>query len=563
VARLVADTGIDEGTVYPLSRTATTVGRSPDNQIQVIDKRTSRRHAEFVFQGGHYVVRDLESRNGTLVNDIPLKDAQPLQHGDRVLIGETTLVFERDADDEISTATGTTSVRLVPNLAWGQEADAMEAGVAELGPPQSAEGLEGEEETDSGATKRLRIVYELADALRSHLETEPLLETIMASVFNLLRPDRAFIMLSDPQSGELYPGATRLAEGQPDEIAVSRTIVDRCLAERVSLLVSDALSDVRFKRSESVVIQNIRSAICAPMICRDSILGVIYLDTKARASAYERAELQLATGIANQAAISLSNNRLHEQIIAHKTFEREMEIARDIQTRLLPRSMPKVENFEFSAMSMPAKQVGGDYYDLLELPDGRTGIALADVSGKGVPAAILTASVRSALKAEIRREGATVCEVLENLSELVFNDTSSSMYVTMVYCILNADHATLEYSNAGHPYPLLFSHDGELSELEAGGCFLGISEVASFTRGHATIPPGATLILYSDGVTDSLSPEEEIYGVQRLIDVIRKNLSVSPNKLREVIYQDTLDFRQGAEQFDDFTLIVVRNTQEP
>lgn len=559
MARLVVESGPDEGMVYHLSPGAMTVGRSPSNAIQIIDKRTSRQHAEFRYDKDQVTVRDLGSKNGTNVNDKPVEGEQVLHNGDRILIGETILVFERDPDESEAGGGTSSSVRLVADMAWGHEKGAMEAGVGEPS-PLAPEGQAEEAVKDS--TQRLRMLCQISDALRSIYDLEPLLETVMDSLFALLQPDRAFIMLVDERTNRLTPHAVRFRDqDEAQEIAISRTIVDRCLQDRLSLLVADALSDVRFKASQSIVIQKIRSAICAPMICRDMVMGVIYFDTKSRPAAYDREELELATGIANQTAIGLANIRLQGRIIEQRTLEREMEIAKEIQTRLLPRVMPKVPNFEFSALSAPAKKVGGDYYDLLTLPDDRIGLAIADVSGKGVPAAILIASVRSALQAEGLRGSASAAEILEHLNDLAYRDTANNMFVTMVYGVLNARTRIFEYANAGHPYPLLFAADGGLTELETGGCFLGISPVVQYVKGLAVLQPGSTLVLHSDGVTDTLSPSGELYGRKRLIETVRQNLSKSAWELRDLIYEDTQEFQGSAEQFDDFTLLVVRNTE--
>jgi sigma-B regulation protein RsbU (phosphoserine phosphatase) len=567
VARLAVDSGIDKGMVYPLEPGAITLGRSTNNAIQIIDKRASRHHVEVRLEDGQVFLRDLESKNGTFINGDRLEGEIELNNGDRFRIGDTTVVFERDADDE-RPKKKTTTVRLVGGGEWGRERSVMDAGVTQARAKETIEAFGGAEEIGAAVknpTERLRFLYQLSEVIRSTHELDALVDTVMQALAALLQPDRAFLMFADERSGEMKPFAVKIQEGssEDDEIAISRTIVERCIKDRVSLLIDDALSDQRFKASESIVIQKIGSAICAPMIYQDEVLGVIYLDTKRSAAAYGQEELELATGIANQTVTGVVNIRLENRMIEQRAMELEMEIARDIQMRLLPARMPEVPNYEFSAMSIAAKKVGGDYFDFLELNEDNLGIALADVSGKGVPAAILIASVRSALQAEGLRQGATVTEILEHLNHQVFRDTASNMFVTMVYGVLHPKTSVFEYVNAGHPYPLLFGPSGSLTELETGGCFLGVSETIDYVKGHAVIRPGSTLVVYSDGVTDTMSESEELYGRRRLIELIRDNLRLSAEDLRELIYQSTLEFRGDAEQFDDFTLMVIRNTQSP
>jgi len=554
--------------VYPLEPGAITLGRSTSSDIQIIDKRASRQHVEVRLEDGQVILRDLESKNGTFVNGDRLEGEIELNNGDRFRIGDTTVVFERDADDD-RPRKKTTTVRLVGDVEWGQEKSVMDAGVAHTPAKGTiAAAFSDVKEIEAAVkdpTERLRFLYELSEVIRTTHDLAGLVDTVMEALSALLQPDRAFLMFADESSEEMKPYAVKIGEGvsEEEEIAISRTIVDRCIKDRVSLLIDDALSDQRFKASESIVIQKIGSAICAPMIYQDEVLGVIYLDTKSSSAKYGQEELELATGIANQTVTGVANIRLENRMIEQRAMELEMEIARDIQTRLLPARMPDVPNYDFSAMSIAAKKVGGDYFDFLELSEDHIGIALGDVSGKGVPAAILIASVRSALQAEGLRQGATVTEIVEHLNHQVFRDTASNMFVTMVYGVLHPKTSVFEYVNAGHPYPLLFGSNGSLTELETGGCFLGVSETIDYVKGHAVVRPGSTLVVYSDGVTDTMSPSEELYGRRRLIELVRDNLEKPAEELRELIYQSTLEFRGDAEQFDDFTLMIIRNTQSP
>jgi len=552
VARLVVENGDDTGTSYLLAAPRISIGRSPDNEIQLMGKRTSRVHAEILCSNHHYVLKDLGSKNGTFLNDQLLESQQALRNGDRILIGDSVLRFEEDSI-EAQDNSGF-RVRLVPDGNWGHEEESIEAGQAAVSATPSTPHF-GDE---SGTAKRLQVLLQLADAIRSCHEITPLMERVADLVFTLLQPDRAFIMVLDETTHLLVPCVSRFQSGlQQEEVSISRTIVDRTIQEKMSLVVSDALADERFDPSDSIVIQKIRSAIVAPLVFQDTVYGVLYFDTRHRTSAYDRRELELATGIANQTAMALSNISMQKRMIDQRTLEREMQIAREIQTRLLPRSMPQIENYDCSAMSVPAKHVGGDYFDFIPLPEGKLGIAIADVSGKGVPAAILTASVRSALQVEVRG-GHDLVEVMNHLNEMVYRDTESNMFVTMVYAMLDPKTGELEYANAGHPYPLLFSSDGNLTELVQGGCFLGIGERMPYLSARAILPPGSILLLYSDGVTDTQANDGNIYGRKRLIATVRNQVGSSSEQIRAAIVKDTADFQGSAEQFDDFTLVVIR-----
>jgi sigma-B regulation protein RsbU (phosphoserine phosphatase) len=209
-------------------------------------------------------------------------------------------------------------------------------------------------------------------------------------------------------------------------------------------------------------------------------------------------------------------------------------------------------------MSLPAKQVGGDYYDFVKMPDGRTAFAIADVSGKGVPAAILTATTRSYLQSETQHKDLSLAQTVARMNRMVHRDVTNDMYVTMFLALLDPYDGILEYVNAGHAHPFIMSANGSIEFLKVGGIFLGIDDEAPFQSDRATLPPGGVLIFYTDGVTDILSPEGEMFGYDRFYDIVRDKRHQSAEEIRNAIYQACLKHRGTADQFDDFTLIVLK-----
>ncbi len=209
-------------------------------------------------------------------------------------------------------------------------------------------------------------------------------------------------------------------------------------------------------------------------------------------------------------------------------------------------------------MSLPAKKVGGDYYDFFLLPDGRYGIVIADVSGKGVPAAILLATTRASLLIEARQKNAGVSGVLTRMNEVACRDATNNMYVTMVYGILDPNKRSLEYSNAGHVYPLVFDASGKIRSLKTGACFLGIMENVEFESKVVPLSAGQTFIFYSDGVTDTMNTSGEFFGQERMKKVVFANMHKSAQDIRDAIYDACLEFRGAEDQFDDFTVLIMK-----
>jgi sigma-B regulation protein RsbU (phosphoserine phosphatase) len=343
------------------------------------------------------------------------------------------------------------------------------------------------------------------------------------------------------------------------EITISSTIVHQCLSARLSILVSDAASDRRFAASESVILSKILSAICSPLIYKDEIFGVIYVDTRKGIVSYGQEELELLNGIANQSAMAIANAKLHARLVEQHKIAKEMEIARTIQMNFLPKVYPKMENIEISAMSLPAQKVGGDYYDFIPLGDGEQyGIVVADVSGKGVPAAIMLGTIRASLLIIAQQKDADVVSVISRLNKMTCRDASNNMFITMVYGIIDPVKRVFEYTNAGHVYPLVFDSSNKVHQLRKGGYFLGIMENAEYESQSISLRPGQTIVLYSDGVTDTMNKSGELFGIDRLKKVVRSHLHCTAQEIRDSIHEACQVFRKEEEQFDDFTAMIIK-----
>jgi serine phosphatase RsbU (regulator of sigma subunit) len=557
MARLVVDSGPDEGMVFPLNETVTTLGRSSSNLILVSDKRASRFHAEVLCRDAAFRVHDIGSKNGTSLNGVRLTEECTLHHGDQIRIGQTLFVFE-DEEEQAAAAgerrrSKTSSVRLA------DETPARACRSVPAGHSRVLEAAVRREKPPEGMVThhRLDVLLRLLAKMRSVLELDPLLNEILSLVFEVFQPQRGLILLYDPKRGTLEPRVVKTAEDL-GQIAISRTIVHQAIRERMALLITDAASDLRFQGAESIVAQQIRSAICAPLIAQEKVLGVLYIDSRSQRVDYGQAELELLAGITDQAAMAISNALLHQTLVQQNRLERELEIARTIQTNLLPKHPPVVPGFEVAAMSVPAKSVGGDYYDFIPLDPDRLGVAVADVSGKGVPAAILTASVRSALQIEARQGDCPLPTVLSHLNEMACRDASNDMFIALFFGILQISSRRFRYINAGHCSPLLFDSDGNESRLDRGGCVLGVMPDRQFEQGEVRLLPGSTLIIYSDGVTDMLDEKQEAFGLDRLRQTVAANREATAEMLRAEIAGAMKAHQGNAEQFDDYTLVVIK-----
>lgn len=564
MARLIIDTGSDAGLVTVIDRETMTMGRSTSSDLQIIDKRASRNHAVVRRGEGNYLVEDLGSKNGTLLNERPVSGRMTLKNGDRIQIGDTVVIFEREPNESGQLGADTTksgSVRLTSHnpletadvVSVHQSTPPIEFGPDGVTPTVDLSKLRDPQD-------RMRLLLRVAESIRSELDLDRLLTRIMDMVWQVLSPSRGTILLRDDGARGLEPVVVRTTDPRAEHISVSRSIVERSMAEKVSILVSDAPSDIRFSGNDSVVAGQIKSAVCTPLVYQNQVLGVLYVDTLDPSSHYfTQDEMELLTGIANQAATAIANSRLHERVVNQKRLERELEIARNIQINLLPREFPDLEGVTFSAMSLPARQVGGDYYDFLQLQDGRTAIVMADVSGKGVPAAMLLSTIRASLRMEIpKAPGMKVNDMVAEINEAVCNDTANNLFVTMFVGLYDPAAQSLEYCNAGHCHPLLVRADGGTLLLEKGGVFLGVMSPVEYHSEVVMIEEGDLLVFYTDGVTDTHNDARELFGMDRLIALVKENREKSAMQVRDAIHEATQAFRGAAEQFDDLSVVVMR-----
>lgn len=557
-SRLVVETGENQGMIFPLRETVISIGRGPENTIQIIDTQMSRSHSLLLLHEGRWYARDLGSKNGTQINDETIEGDHPVCHGDLLQIGGTTFIFEQDCSPPPDANKISTGVRVLHDEDTPFVARHVMKLREELGNENEISNIYDLPSHDS---QRLNLIYQVADMISSILDLDELLGRVLDLIQQFLAPDRAGILLYDEHYNVLLPKVIRRPPNSQDDIVISSSIINKAVSEQVAIHVNDAPHDQRFNAADSIVSQRIQSAICVPLVYKTEVLGVLYLDRRQPKCSYEENDLKLVIGIANQAALAIANTRLHRKLLEQHAQERELEIARSIQENLLPRTMPELPGFEIAGLSRPARMVGGDYFDVIALPDGRYVIAIADVAGKGVPAAILIAAVRAAVQIEVRglKDEKELLHIIERLNQMVCRDTSSSVFVTMVLGVLDPSRRTLTYCNAGHVHPLLCHRDGHVSSLDVGGCFLGIMPGIHYELSVAPLEPGSILVMYSDGVTDMMNGRREMFGIQRLTDLLVTADRLSAHHLCIKIEQAAQTFRQGAEPFDDFTLLALKS----
>ncbi|HEV2665993.1 MAG TPA: SpoIIE family protein phosphatase, partial [Blastocatellia bacterium] len=528
--------------VVDLNRPRITIGRSARNDLCVEDPFASRLHAEVRKRGDAFWIADLGSANGTLVNTARLTAPLQLRDLDVIRIGETEIEYSERADT--APARGRTSI-LFSDSGFAPLPEATIVADARNSAANLLSSLEVPYRTQiapaTGQTTlapksveddALAVISRVSLTLLKPISLDETLRQVLECVFDVVPADRGYVMLFEaPEedadgAAELVCRAMRTrkpaAANDSANVEISRTISEQVLKQGASVLTSDAQQDPRFQERHSIVLGGLRSVMAVPLAVEERISGMIYVDNPFHTNRFTERDLQLLTLIAGVAAIRIENVSLLEVQQEQKRLANELALASEIQFRLHPETPPAIPGYDVMGVSFPCYEVGGDYYDFIEKPDGRCVVALGDVSGKGTSAALLMTSIHAAVRAHTRTR-LSASEIVSEINQYIYDNTPANRYVTLFYSELDPRSHQLTYINGGHNSPLLARASGEVTRLDIGGFPVGITPFGDYREGWVEIEPGDVMVVYSDGVTESLNEEGEEFGEARLIEIVQKN----------------------------------------
>lgn len=428
---------------------------------------------------------------------------------------------------------------------------------------------------------RLRLLYELGCAFAGRIDLDELSAFVVQKCREVLDAEGAAILLFDAERKELYfPYVADVDTEATARLRSLRFPADRGIAGAVlrsgqPLRVDDVATDPRFYRGvDQHTGLTTRALICAPLTTRQGTLGVIQVLNPRSGRPFTDDDLAFLDALAGSVAVAIDNARMyaqlkqqyaalqqamreHEQLLA---IRRELDIARSIQESILPRvfpPFPQRRDFEIFATMLPAREVGGDFYDFFLIDDTRLGMVIGDVSGKGVPAALFMAVTRTLLRS-VALEGTPPDECLRRVNALLCLENSAEMFVTVFYGILNTATGALEYSNGGHnpPYLLLATAAEPLSGT--GGTVLGVLEHVNYASKRVTIEAGEGLLLYTDGVTEAMDAEGNLFSEQRLEAVLSRCGQAPPEGILRAVLDQVSQHAGCAPQSDDITVLAIR-----
>jgi phosphoserine phosphatase RsbU/P len=551
MAFLRAINGPEPGRTYLLDREHAIMGRHPDCDVVLDEGAVSRQHARITAVNNEFFVEDLGSRNGTVVNGQTIRERRRLYNNDQVKICDLLFSFhDREQEkpqveenegpislfDEPITSTSST---IMSTLEVKSSRTGMRVGAV-------------------NAETKLKALLEISRNLGSAIALDQVLKKILDSLFKIfLQADRGFVVLQGPEPGILVPKAMNLRRGESeDTIRISRTIVRKAMDGKEAILSADAASDARFDSSQSIADFRIRSMMCAPLLSTDLVaMGVIQIDTLDQRTPFTQEDLELLASVASQAAFAVENAQLHEAALRQRALERDLELAHTVQKGFLPYKSPEVAGYEFFDFYVPANQVGGDYYDYILLPGNRLAIVVADVSGKGMPAALLMAKLSAEAKYALVSEAGPT-GALAKLNAQFSQSSWADRFVTMAIAVLDLARHEVQLANAGHLPPLIRHHDGGVDSVGVDQISVPLGVIDELHCEQVTLPlaPGDSMVMFTDGISEAMNMNNDLYGLTRISEQVG-GPSESVKQMGDQILQDVKRFVGKRAQSDDMCLL--------
>lgn len=539
MAKLVGIAGLTAGREYELGELCV-VGRSPNADVRLPDLAVSRQHAKITHQGNRFTIEDLESASGTTVND-HFVTVSHLQPGDEVAIGGFRFRFVDGPVDKLSTA----EFAVMMNEAETRIVSVDAARFTRTQPPR------GERGEAARLARRLDAILLVGQAASRSTDPRALLDEVMTHCLEVFPgADRALVAVPDRERQSLVVHALALRRGvQATRFAVSRSMVSEVLYKGRSVVSAPAEGGAA-------------AVMVAPLICHGQMLGLVYIDQLSTEGApFVEEDLEVLTGMAAHMALALHSAQLRESLLRQSRTEQELAAAHEVQKRFLPRGVPKLPGFSFVAHYDPCRDVGGDLYDFFPLGEGRLGVVIGDVSGKGFGAAIVMAWVASQLRVAAHQEQ-DPARVLARVNESLMDAHQDDLFVTLIYGVLNRVSMTFRFCNAGHVPPLVRRADGRVDVVEQGtGLPVGVVAETEHEERRIALEQGDVLLLVTDGVTEAMNGQRRMFGIGGLASAASQSPPAATGLVSNVLGA-LRDFVDGATQYDDITIVAAGAASE-
>ena len=409
------------------------------------------------------------------------------------------------------------------------------------------------------AVEELSALNEIATAITSTQTLEQIVDLIVRKCVKHIKVEQGAVMLLD-EKDESKPFHTMIRK--QDSLSnilpyrLDAQLTGWMLKNKNPLIVNDLTTDPRFK----FMVTNdfpIKSLLSVPMMVKGKMIGLLTTFNKKAEAGFTVGDQRLLGIIAAQSAHVIENARLYQEEQSLIRLQEEMRLAYEIQVDLLPKSQPVLPGYKIAGKSIPAKDVGGDYFDFIPDGDKILAFCLGDISGKGIPAALLMANLQATLRGQTLM-GKDCKDCVSFANEILYHNTAPNKFATLFYGVIDSTKNELNYCNAGHNNPFYFSHDNKLTPLDKGGLIVGIMPSVPYEEEKIPFNSGDLLVIFSDGVNEAMNAAEEEFGEQKLIDLIIKNRHESPENLIDIIINNVKIFTSGQAQSDDITVVIVK-----
>jgi len=426
--------------------------------------------------------------------------------------------------------------------------------------------LEEENRRLKAAVEELSILNDIATAITSTQSLEQIIELIVKKCVKYLKVEQGAVMLLD-EKDQQNPFHTMIRK--QDSISnllpyrLDAQLTGWMLKNKNPLMINNFESDTRFnfvsKQNQSLTDKNfpVKSLLSVPMLLKGKMIGLLTVFNKHTPAGFTNDDRRLLGIIAAQSAQVVENARLYHEEQAFIHLQEEMKLAYEIQVDLLPKSQPEIKGYQIAGKSVPAKEVGGDYYDFISVDDKHFAFCLGDISGKGIPAALLMANLQATLRGQTSF-GKLCKDCIFFTNNMLFHSTAPSKFATLFYGILNPETNQITYCNAGHNNPYLIEADGKMRKLNIGGIIVGIMADAQYDESTIDINPGEFLVLFSDGITEAVNNAEEEFGDKRLTDIVLNNRTESVERIIDIIFREVKLFTGSSPQMDDMTVVIIK-----
>ena len=534
---------------WPLQDGTYKIGRSDDCEFCILNKTVSRVHAQIKVDNetGAIILEDLGSHNGTFINGLKITKTAELKGNDALLFGKA----------EFKISNYDISSEPLPKYA--------RAVLADQDPQQSIfmsidETMRPLPQKITEIPELLPTLFDMAKMLNLIDPEEVILEKSLDMISKIIPAERLVVLFVSEDQEEVYNAAQKV-KGQVDSdgIELSRTIVNAIITNKQSILISDPKSDPRFSTQDSIISSSIKSAMAVPLFDQDKVLGILYADSSNPMHRYNDEYLRVLATFGNIIGSRLLNYSLLAERQAKHVMDAELKRASQIQKDLLVEKPPEIPGFNICAFQEQSRSVGGDLYDLRLLPDGDLIFMVADVSGKGMGAALLMSNILASFRILYEHNADDLAGMVKEVSMQLCNYASTSNFATIFIGKLNPQTGRIKYVNGGHNPPLIVHENGQYELVDATGLMIGAFDFVEWEQKEIELQPGDMMFIFTDGVTEAdRDGEGDQYGDEKLEQLVSENAKKNADELTDLVMEEINTFMGKAPRSDDITMMTIK-----